>query len=366
MTYQLLPAFGSDTASFARDVSMASPRNTVGYSQDDPQHCSQPACDGATDAVTWGPDALEPADFNRIITGWGGVPLGMNDASYVVGWANDQGIPPGQCVANATLWFDNGATPPPPLPLEVNLGNLCSLDADEATIANAVANITPLQVVGTNKTSDINTRAVLWENVPGCDAEWSYIDLDAAACDCNNTFILREAVDINDNGWILVRERATIFAEDRAYLLRPVDQCPNDLNGDGVVNQPDVIILMDNWTPEGKQCDPCSDLCCACIGDLDGDCHVTQQDLNALLAVYCSVPALGPAPAPRSLEARRFSRRRRPWASKPSARCRHGWRLQPTTRLLAWVCCSSKRFLTHRKMATSVRKGLSRCGYLPH
>lgn len=59
------------------------------------------------------------------------------------------------------------------------------------------------------------------------------------------------------------------------------DECetpssPGDLNGDGVVNTTDLLILFSNWGP----CDNCN----MCLGDLDGDCAISTNDLLLLFA----------------------------------------------------------------------------------
>ena len=54
------------------------------------------------------------------------------------------------------------------------------------------------------------------------------------------------------------------------------DECeePGDLNGDGVINTSDLLILLGSWGP-------CND-CDNCVADLDGDCIVNTSDLLIL------------------------------------------------------------------------------------
>ncbi len=165
------------------------------------------------------------------------------------------------------------------------------------TFANAINNASLRQIVGKNESTG---HALLWEQAPG--GGWQdVLDLDSAACDCSNTFVLREALDINDSGWIVVR--GTSGGSDHAYLLRRVSDCPADLNGDGHVNGTDLTILMDNL----GACDPgaCDDLCCGepgvadgCRGDQDGDCDVDRDDHSSLIGAYGSCPGFGPPCAP--------------------------------------------------------------------
>ncbi len=51
-----------------------------------------------------------------------------------------------------------------------------------------------------------------------------------------------------------------------------------DLNGDGAVNVPDLLILLAAWGSCPVPCPP------ACTGDIDGDCAVAVPDLLILLA----------------------------------------------------------------------------------
>jgi hypothetical protein len=59
-----------------------------------------------------------------------------------------------------------------------------------------------------------------------------------------------------------------------AWNACPDSAIPGDLNGDGMVNVTDLLILFDNW----GACDDCED----CPADLDGDCVVNVSDLLIL------------------------------------------------------------------------------------
>ncbi len=68
----------------------------------------------------------------------------------------------------------------------------------------------------------------------------------------------------------------------------PLSECP-DLNGDGVVNAFDLLLMLGMWGP----CDDCLD----CIADLNGDCVVDVEDLAILLSAWwlpCELVDLGP------------------------------------------------------------------------
>lgn len=64
----------------------------------------------------------------------------------------------------------------------------------------------------------------------------------------------------------------------RAYQTK-LPQIPGDLNGDGVVNTTDLLLLFSSWGP----CANCK-LPEDCPADLDGDCTVSTNDLLLLFA----------------------------------------------------------------------------------
>jgi hypothetical protein len=53
---------------------------------------------------------------------------------------------------------------------------------------------------------------------------------------------------------------------------------PSDLNGDGLVNVVDFLILLAQWGPCADPCPP------VCLGDIDGDCNVGVIDFLSMLA----------------------------------------------------------------------------------
>jgi hypothetical protein len=53
---------------------------------------------------------------------------------------------------------------------------------------------------------------------------------------------------------------------------------PSDLNGDGLVDVADFLILLAEWGPCADPCPP------ACLGDIDGDCNVGVNDFLSMLA----------------------------------------------------------------------------------
>jgi murein tripeptide amidase MpaA len=63
----------------------------------------------------------------------------------------------------------------------------------------------------------------------------------------------------------------------------PAPPCPADLDGDGVVSQADLGILLANY---GCQTDPRPGPPIPCAGDIDGDGDIDQADLGLMLSAY--------------------------------------------------------------------------------
>ncbi len=62
---------------------------------------------------------------------------------------------------------------------------------------------------------------------------------------------------------------------------QPPPTCPADLNCDGIVDNQDEVILLNNWGPCPPPCPPVF-----CLGDLDGNCIVDATDMNILLSMF--------------------------------------------------------------------------------
>ena len=65
-------------------------------------------------------------------------------------------------------------------------------------------------------------------------------------------------------------------ADDNGNGIPDACELPGDIDGDGLVNVTDLLILLGTWGP-------CAD-CDACPADFDGDCDVGTTDLLVLLA----------------------------------------------------------------------------------
>jgi uncharacterized membrane protein len=96
-------------------------------------------------------------------------------------------------------------------------------------------------------------------------------------------------------GWTLKEARAVSMfgttiagwginedGDEEAWLARLTPICAADLNGDGAVNVPDVMMLFGAMGP----CDTCAE----CLADINGDCTVNTADFNALIGNWGPCP----------------------------------------------------------------------------
>ena len=121
------------------------------------------------------------------------------------------------------------------------------------------------------------TDAVIWESTgPGI---WSYSDLeDLISLDCAAVWNLYEARAINDNGWIV--GWGFHNSTRRAFLLRPIETCLQDLDGDGTVDTDDLLILFADYGP----CPNAAETGEFCDSDFSCNSTVGTEDLTILFA----------------------------------------------------------------------------------
>ena len=276
----LLP-FGSDEVSQARDVNII--ERAVGISS---VSCALPGpCSEKSDAVWWvdDPDALADLGLQ------GSEGRGNNDNDQIVGWGFQNRFPP--CRSRALFWediisgaFDLHALATPPLL------------AGQESRAEAINNLVDPQVVGRNMTQNV---ALIWERQPSPPApadDWVLTNLNDVIAPCaNDNFDLLAAHDINDNGWIIAiadRDPDAGNFDPHAILLTPcqgqdcVVVCDPDIDNDGTVFIPDLLILLAAWGP-------CLDVPACCRADLNCDGAVNVPDLLELLAAWGPCPLSG-------------------------------------------------------------------------
>ena len=194
---------------------------------------------------------------------------GVNDFGETVGW----GYVPhdGDCLERAFYWATPGSL--------FNLGgHMPPGQAGDESRAEAINNLDDPEVVGWNARLQ---RALLWENPGG--STWTATDLNDAIPACSSDVELRQAHDVNDNGWIAAWGQVDpgTGIERHAYVLTPVGDEPADLDGDGTVGIVDFLQLLASWGP----CQPGV----ICWADINLDCTVSVQDFLMLLSHWTVV-----------------------------------------------------------------------------
>ena len=133
-------------------------------------------------------------------------------------------------------------------------------------------------IVGVGKT-DLGGEAFIWTEDDGMRNLRALLE-DDYGLDLSG-WILREAWGVSADGRTIVGA-GDHDGVDEAWRARLVSSCPADLNGDGRVDQEDLIILIGNQGP----CADCDD----CPADLNGDCVVNFFDLIILLDAWGDCP----------------------------------------------------------------------------
>lgn len=231
---------------------------------------------GVQRAVIWqpsGPGAWTITQLPNLTPGADSVAFDVTNAVVVVGWSE---TPAGE--RRAARWeFLGGQWQ------VTNLGTLGG-NSSEAHAVNGTGDI-----VGTARTGGVGTdHAVVWPAVGVIHDLHSrlcrYLDVDQT-----DNWILREAWDINEAGHIVgwgVRDSGSPpQPRQRPFLLQPIP-CNGDVNGDGVVDIDDLLILLGDWN---EACGP---------SDINNDGVVSILDFLNLLADWaCGDATPEPFPA---------------------------------------------------------------------
>jgi hypothetical protein len=121
--------------------------------------------------------------------------------------------------------------------------------------------------------SETEWKAFIWDPTNGIRVLEDLVEEPA-------NFLMENAYDINDNGWIVGSGHfGPAWATQRGYVLKPLanETIPGDLDGDGAITVSDLLILLADWGP-----------CIDCPADLDGNDTVDVADLLTLLANWAS------------------------------------------------------------------------------
>jgi hypothetical protein len=148
---------------------------------------------------------------------------------------------------------------------------LAPSDSTRATALNK-----DLLVVGLNSDA---VRGLVWATPHNCFRLDDLVVFSTAPAVAS----IREAHDINDNGWIVGTAFITIDPQlpsvgyDAGVVLIPPNPCPGDVDWDGDVDATDLALVQ--TAPGG----PCAELWDACLEDVDGDGVVDGDDVIFVL-----------------------------------------------------------------------------------
>lgn len=123
-------------------------------------------------------------------------------------------------------------------------------------------------VVGEGLNQD-EWRAWVWDEVNGVR------DLTELAEGLPADFVIHDAKQINDNGWIIASGFYGTWSPERAVVLVPLaDDCDADFNNDGTTDTMDVLAFLNAWNAQDAS------------ADFDGDGTVNSQDVIAFLNAW--------------------------------------------------------------------------------
>lgn len=256
-----------DSVSSARDVLTPQPGGVsfaVGFT-----HCQQAgslckfgiSCLTDRDPVTWN---TEVRTLLAKISGGGSEVRAMNNLLETAGWGmNAASIP---CVRRAVYW-DNSLSP-------TTIGNTMppgqTGDPSRAEGMNAAA---VRQVVGWNAQYDL---ALLWEKT---GTNWSVFDLNATI-GCNSQWIIWQAYDVNDAGWIVALAQERDVQAPFLHLVLLTPKCAGDVNDNLCVDIDDLVLVITAW----GNCAPVV----PCPADATGNCIVDIDDLVTVITSWCA------------------------------------------------------------------------------
>jgi len=151
--------------------------------------------------------------------------------------------------------------------------NTSPLTSSSQTQANAITDEDAsggLIIVGQD---DFNSRGVIWFRASSGVGFTAIRSIDM--CVRTAGWTLRAFNDINANGWIVGTADEVSTGNHRAVLLIP-DLCPEDCNGDRVIDASDLAMVLAGW----GACSGC------CFADTDNSGTVDAADLANVLGAW--------------------------------------------------------------------------------
>ncbi len=285
----LLPA--CDPGSLVRGLNDAATPVGQSHSSVVTGPCSVQYCGAEHDAVAWSDavnqsEAVPMMDIGTMQQPRDSDCRAINNVGdgQVVGWGFT-GEDQFDCKQHALLWNSPSATE---VPQDLGAG------LPDESWAEGLNNATPHPlVVGLNL--DLQ-RALIWEHD---GAGWTASELDDRVGCAGEDIRLKQAHDINDDGWIVAWGVDDSQFGDEAYhlyVLAPYESltCAADIDGSGTVEVMDLLAVIVGWT------DAC-DSVVGCLADTNGDCAVDVTDLIAVISGWGVCPGSS-EPAPASLQ----------------------------------------------------------------
>ena len=296
------PGLSCHPGTWARDVKSPAGLTVAGFSTVGTADCPVPEGCGAGNAATAWIDpapgsnpgdalALLPPDHHPPYSG-GTQARGVSDTGALVGYGYTAASSP--CKQHAVYWDTDIVVEP------LDLGKATGIDGSSQSVALRINNNESpetLQAVGYQLASP--DLAFLWECDGNCDvlANWSATELDGTILHCSDFWSIRQAHDVNDDGWIVAWANANPGgpAEYHAVILFPEEDCEvccfADLDCSGNVGASDLLAILAAWGP-----------CLGCVADLDCDGVVGASDLLLLLAVWDECQMTAPSEIPKTVE----------------------------------------------------------------
>jgi uncharacterized membrane protein len=301
------PNLGScQSNTWGRDVKSLAALTVAGFSTFHGEDCAAPFGCGARNAGTAWIDPAQGSNEEGVALAFlppthhedfgGTQSRGVSDTGAMVGYGYTAAS--STCKQHAVYWDTDTVLVP------VDLGEATGIDASSQSLAVRINNNESpetLQAVGWQLASP--DRAFLWECDGVCNllANWSATDLNDTIQHCSDFWLIRQAHDINDDGWIIGWADANEHgpADFRAVILFPEQDCEvccfADLDCDGNVGVPDLLILLGSWGPCPAPPAPCD-------ADLDCDGVVGVKDLLLLLAAWNTCEMTAPSEIPKTVQ----------------------------------------------------------------
>ncbi|MFK7961720.1 MAG: dockerin type I domain-containing protein [Phycisphaerales bacterium] len=227
--------------------------------------------------VTGGWELLDPYPVDDVAGGsfWpGGQARGVNSIGNMVGSVTRDVLPGPmvECGERAALFTWDPATQS----FDLDLLAASPVDPEDETDANAINDSG--EIVGLDTFEFVALR---WR--PGSVVELN----DLVALGNCGVVSIRSALDVNEHGWIVgvaeveyPDDAGMLVPTNIGVLLVPIGDCPEDVDRDGDVDQDDLAAVQNTL---GTGSTSCNNIRRICWEDVNGDCVVNQEDVKLVM-----------------------------------------------------------------------------------